>query len=200
MRELSTTSYAILSLLAVQPWTTYELTKQMHRSLRDVWPRAESVIYEEPKNLVAHGLATAKPAATGRRPSTLYAITAKGRRELRRWLAEPGAGPVIEFEALLKVAFADHGTREGLLANIRAVREQSEHRREHVLARIADYRQTGGPFPDRLPVISLVAKIQLDQADMLIDWATWAEREVETWSGVTPSTGAHPAADVIPSH
>jgi DNA-binding PadR family transcriptional regulator len=183
MRELTTTSYAILALLAVRSWTTYELAKQMQRSLRDVWPRAESVVYEEPKNLVAHGLASAKTTRTGRRASTVYAITAKGRRQLRRWLEEPGSAPVTEFEALLKVAFADQGTREGLLANLTAVRDYAERRRADVVARLDEYATTGGPFPDRLPVISLVARFQLDQAEMLFRWAEWARLEVESWSG-----------------
>ncbi len=50
---MTTTSYAILGLLAIRPWTTYELTQQMQRSLSRFWPRAESKLYEEPKKLVA---------------------------------------------------------------------------------------------------------------------------------------------------
>jgi len=91
--ELTTTSYALLSLLAVQPFTTYELARQMERSLRDVWPRAESVIYEEPKRLAARGYATATVQRAGGRRSTRYSITAKGRRALRGWLDQPGRGP-----------------------------------------------------------------------------------------------------------
>lgn len=54
---LNSTSYAILGLLALKPWTTYELAQQMDRALGQFWPRAESRIYEEPKKLVACGLA-----------------------------------------------------------------------------------------------------------------------------------------------
>ena len=32
-KELTTTSYAILGLLALRSWTTYELAKQMQRTL-----------------------------------------------------------------------------------------------------------------------------------------------------------------------
>jgi len=39
---LTTTSYAVLGLLAVRPWSSYELTQQMDRSLGRVWPRAVS--------------------------------------------------------------------------------------------------------------------------------------------------------------
>ena len=63
--SLTTTSYAILGLLAVKPWTTYELAQQMRRALGQFWPRAESKLYEEPKKLVAHGLARATQADDG---------------------------------------------------------------------------------------------------------------------------------------
>ena len=48
-----------LVLLALKPWTTHGLVPQVDRSLRRIWPRARSKLYEEPKKLVDHGLATA---------------------------------------------------------------------------------------------------------------------------------------------
>ena len=89
MPALTTTSYAVLALLALQPWTTYQLARQMERSLGWIWPRAVSRLYEEPKKLVAAGLADSRPGATGRRPSTVYSITPAGRQALGAWLSEP---------------------------------------------------------------------------------------------------------------
>lgn len=197
MAKLNTTSYAVLALLAVKPWTTYELAKQMERSLRDMWPRAESVIYEEPKKLVSHGLATAAREYTGRRASTVYAITAEGREALQTWLGEPGAGPVLEFEALLKVAFGDQGNLEALRANLRSIRAQADARRLHAAERMREYEETGGPFPHRLAVIALVARFHNEQAELLFRWAEWAEGEVLSWSGVTPETGAQVPRDAF---
>src|SRR5215472_10171551 len=93
----------------------------MERSLGWIWPRAVSRLYEEPKKLVAAGFATSRAAATGRRRSTVYSITEEGRRALADWLAEPGAGLVLECEALVKIAYADQGSRQGLLANLSAL-------------------------------------------------------------------------------
>lgn len=188
--ELTTTSYAVLSLLAVQPFTTYQLAKQMDRTLRDMWPRAESVIYEEPKRLVAGGYARSAVHHVGRRAGTTYTITAKGRRALRRWLGEPGAGPVLEFEALLKVAFADHGDLDGLRAVLDAIVAAAEERAAYAAERLREYEETGGPFPERLPVISLVARFHREQAESHLRWARWARGEVAGWDGVTPATGA----------
>src|SRR5207248_1039788 len=119
---VTTTSYAILGLLAVRPWTTPELVQQVDRSLRRLWPRAQSKLYEEPKKLVAHGYATASDDSVGRRPRTRYTITPKGRRALAAWLREPGNGPILEFEQLLKISFADSGTKADILANLEATR------------------------------------------------------------------------------
>src|SRR5207244_5079030 len=120
--SMTTTSYAILGLLAVKPWTTHELVQQVDRSLRRMWPRAQSKLYEEPKKLVAHGLAHATDDSVGRRRRTRYTITAKGRRALAAWVHEPGKGPILEFEQLLKIHFADGGTKADVLANLAAPR------------------------------------------------------------------------------
>ena len=119
---MTTTSYAILGLLAVKPWTTHELVQQVDRSMRRIWPRAQSKLYEEPKKLVAHGYARATDDSVGRRRRTRYTITAKGRRALAAWLQEPGDGPILEFEQLLKISFADSGSKADIVTNLEATR------------------------------------------------------------------------------
>ena len=181
MQSLTTTSYVILGLLALRRWSTYELAQQMQRSLPYYWPRAESHIYEEPRKLVDHGLATAKREFVGRRPRTVYSITVKGRRALKRWLGEPGRGPLVEFEGLVKVLFAEQGTKGQLLATLRSIGADANRTREHHSALAADLAGTGGPFPERLHVNALVFKFMWEQADMLARWTAWAEQEVTRW-------------------
>ncbi|HYZ92243.1 MAG TPA: PadR family transcriptional regulator [Actinomycetota bacterium] len=178
---LTVTSYAILGLLAIQPWTTYELAQQMRRGLRRFWPRAESRIYEEPKRLVVEGLARSTTEFTGRRSSTTYAITPKGRRRLARWLAEPGAGPQLEFELLLKVWLSEHGTTADVMTNIAAIRMWAEERNAENITFAREYLHTGGPFPERLAQIILVGKFLTDFADMVASWSKWAEEVVGRW-------------------
>src|SRR5947209_6718339 len=123
MRPLTTTSYAVLGLLAVRPRSAYDLVRQIKRSnVRLIWPRAESKLYEEPKTLVAHGLASAAVARTGARRRRVYRITPRGRHALRRWLDAPGAALLLEFESMVKVVYGDFGTKEQLLTNIRRIR------------------------------------------------------------------------------
>lgn len=179
--RLTTTSYVILGHLALRDWSTYELAQQMKRSTRHYWPRAESKIYEEPKKLVAHGLATSRREYTGRRRRTIYRITPEGVEALRRWLDEPGQAPVVEFEGLVKVLFAEQGTKEQALGTIRAIQEQAVRTRAEHVALAADLARGGGPFPDRLHVNELVFNYMWEQTAMVIRWATWAEARVAGW-------------------
>jgi PadR family transcriptional regulator, regulatory protein AphA len=180
-RQLTTTSYAILGLLAVRPWTTYELAQQMERTLNRIWPRARSKLYEEPKKLVAHGMATAATESTGRRQRTVYTITARGREELAEWLSVPGAGPALEFEGLLKLFFADHGTRADALATIDAIDAWATEQLAVFASAAEEYVAGHGPFPERMAVNALGAGLLVDVYATTRRWATWARGFVARW-------------------
>lgn len=178
---LTTTSYAVLGLLAIKPWSSYELTQQMDRSLGRVWPRAASKLYEEPKKLVSHGLARSATERNGRRTRTVYTITPDGRSALRDWLAEPGAGPALEFEQLLKVFFADSGTTSDALATLAAAQDWARARCQESLAIGEQYAQGDGPFPERAAVLALTSRFLTDFYLLVGTWAAWATGIVATW-------------------
>ena len=179
---LTPTSYAILGLLAIKPWTTYELTRQMHRAVGQFWPRAESRLYEEPKKLVAHGLATAAQEHVGQRPRTVYTITPEGRERLAAWVSEPAHGdPELHAEALIKVFFAEHGSREDLLATIGSLRAWTDERLALSADISADYLAGEGAYSDRLPWLVLTGRLLDEHVLAVRRWAEWAAALVETW-------------------
>ena len=179
--SLTTTSYAVLGLLAIRSWSSYELIGQMDRSLGRIWPRAQSKVYEEPKKLVSHGLVRACEERVGQRSRTVYTITTKGRRALATWLRDPGEGPVLEFEQLLKVFFADHATKPDTLATLAATRRWAQARSAESHAIGLQYLHGEGPFPERLPQLELTARLLTDFYAMVGEWARWATGVVETW-------------------
>ena len=178
---LNTTTYAMLGMLAVRSWTTYELAKQMDRGLGRLWPRARSNLFNEPKKLVAHGLAVASQEHTGRRARTVYTITPAGRDALRGWLATPGHGPVLEFELMLKVFFADHGSRTDALAAVGRIRDWASERTAENVAIARGYVAGTGPFPERAAVLAVVGRFLTDYADMVGNWADWADTVIRDW-------------------
>ncbi len=179
MPPRSTTSYAILGLLGLRSWTTYELAKQVQRSLNWFWPRAERKLYDEPKELVAAGFATSRSESTGKRPRTVYEITDEGRTELARWLSEQPAPRSSDFEAMVKIFFADGGSDEQLLRTLDRVEEEALER-IHALGEMA-----GAPpvFPEREHISALCLQMYLSQELAALEWARWAQVQVEYWAG-----------------
>jgi DNA-binding PadR family transcriptional regulator len=178
---LSTTSYAILGLLAVKPWTTHELVQQVDRSMRRFWPRAQSKLYEEPKKLVAHGYAKASDDSVGRRRRTRYTITAKGRRALAAWLQTPGEGPVLEFEQLLKIGFADSGSKADIVVNLEAARAWVLAQNEENLATARAYLEGRSAFPERAALNQLTGMFLAELYATVARWVDWATTLVDAW-------------------
>jgi PadR family transcriptional regulator AphA len=114
---------------------------------------------------------------------------------LRAWLAEPGALASLEFETLIKVFFAEHGGKDQLIANLTQIRDGTAER----VARDADwaeyYLSTGGQFPDRLAIISLVGTLQAEINHTIWAWAHWPLRTVEAWPDDLRT--AQPAHDAL---
>lgn len=181
MDTLTTTSYAVLAHIAVQPWSAYELARQLTRGFDLVWPRAESQVYEEPKRLARLGLADASTEKTGRRPRTVYTITPTGRDALADWLASPTEPTRVESEPLIRVFFAEHGTVSDLTATIEHIAADARQVRVRLGNQICGYLANDGPYKDRWQVIGLGAGALLAQAKAWEDWATQTLDELETW-------------------
>lgn len=179
--RLTTTTYGVLGLLAVRPHSTYELAKAMDRSVGRVWPRAQSKLFEEPKKLVARGYATAREESVGRRPRTVFTITRSGRRALAAWLAEPGDGPALEFEGLVKLIFADHGTRDDALASIARAREWAVEMNTSSIEEGEKFVDKGGLYEQRRATTLLLGAFLTDFYALVAQWADWATEEVSGW-------------------
>ncbi|MDG6110257.1 PadR family transcriptional regulator [Dactylosporangium aurantiacum] len=179
VRKLTTTSYAVLGLLAIGPLTTYELARQVGR-LGD-WLQSRSKLFEEPKRLAEAGLVTATASATGRRPSTVYAVTELGRSALAAWLAAPTEPTVIASEHLLKVFYAEHGTKADLLATIDGLRTWAEEELTRNALHAQRYLAGLGDYPDRAAILVLTGRFNAELAQAALRWAEWALTEVGGW-------------------
>jgi PadR family transcriptional regulator AphA len=179
--RLSSTSLAILGLLALRPWSAYQLTQQMHRSLRYMHPASERNLYAEPKRLAAAGLVRIRQEAVGRRSRTVYEITPAGRDTLRRQMATPPRPPQLEFDVMQRLVFADQGSKQDLLATLDATSRQVDQLLHDVLQQVRGYQADGGPFPERLHLIMLFSRFYVDYLSLLQHWTALAGREVASW-------------------
>jgi DNA-binding PadR family transcriptional regulator len=180
--DLTTTSYAMLGMLAIRPWTTYELAQHLERGVGRLWPpSARSKLYSEPKKLATRGLAKATRDNVGNRPRTFYSITPAGRRALRAWMATPGEPTRLESEQLLKVFFAEHGTTQDLRSTIADIKRWARDRTDENVEVALSYLTGTGPFPERAAVLALTGRFMTDFVDMVGRWADWAASVVEQW-------------------
>ena len=175
------TSFAVLGLLGLQPWTAYDLVAQTRRSLHFFWPRSEAHLYAELKRLVERGHAHADVVEGRRRQATRYTITQEGRAALEEWLATEPAPPTIEIEALLRVLFADHGSLQDLRAALRATAQQTSVLRIGLLVLGEEALSTGGPFPERLHLVERVGALYGEFLLLLQRWCEETLVEIETW-------------------
>jgi len=185
------TSFAILGLLGVQPWTAYELVAQAKRSLHWFWPRSEANLYVELKRLVERGQAEAHVVEGLRRQRTRYTITPLGRAALRDWLRTEPAPPLLEVEGLLRVLLSDQGTTEDLRTALEATARQARESTVSGVALVEELLTTGGAFPKRLHVTERVSAFYAEFLQLLIRWCEETLAEVETWPdtrdlGLTP--------------
>jgi PadR family transcriptional regulator, regulatory protein AphA len=188
VRRTATTANALLGLLALRPtWSTWELTTQLRRNMRFFWPRVESRIYDEARTLVGRGLARDRRSYTGRRARTNYAITAKGRRELQRWLATPPRGTNLECEPLLRVFLGDLGTTEQLMVALEQVRADGDAILAVGRTVAAEYLAGTAPFQDQAHLRALVFDFLSSHAFMLREWADRTEEAIAAWPDLSTS-------------
>lgn len=182
--RLTVSSYAVLGLLAIKPWTAYELTQQATRSLRFAWPKSERLLYAEPRKLVEHGLATSADEPIGQRNRTVYTITEAGRTALTAWTTTAPQPPTLEAEALLRLLFAEHGTKDDLVSALDAMAAEAVDLREQVTTINTGYLDGEHPFPERTHLSVLFATFQLELFDLIVRWVAFAKEEIAAW----PST------------
>jgi DNA-binding PadR family transcriptional regulator len=187
------TSFALLGLLGIQPWTAYELVGQAKRSLHFVWPRSEAHLYAELKRLVERGHANAELIDGRRRQRTRYTITLLGRAALEDWFATEPAPPMVEIEGVLRLLLGDQTTADDLRAALKATARQAREQMAEGKLLVQEQVTSGGPFPKRLHLAEPVAAFYGGFLRHLIAWCDETVAEIETWSD-TKDVGLAPIA------
>lgn len=151
------------------------------------------MFYEEPRRLVARGLASAVRERNGGRSRNRYEITDEGRQALTEWLGETSSLPRIELEPCLRFLFADQGDREDALRAGAALRSWAQEHIDSVNEILRQYQAGEVPFPERLHISALGARFVSDLFHTIMDFADFAEEEIKNWPrtdglGLTPRT------------
>ena len=179
--KMTTSSYAVLALLDLKPWSAYELTQQAQRSLRYAWPKSERLLYSEPKKLVELGYATVAEEDQGGRSRSVYTITDEGRTALGTWTTTRSQPPRLEVEALLRLLFADHGSKEDLLRALDELETDIDEHHQAIVELMGSYLDGGHPFPHRTHLSVLFATFQIEIFKAIEGWIEFARAEIDDW-------------------
>jgi DNA-binding PadR family transcriptional regulator len=118
--------YAILSLLAHDPLTGYELMKLFDGSVGYFWHATHPQIYKELARLEAAGdIAHRSVEQRGRPTKKIYSLSDSGRQELVEWLHIPASAQRVKDEMMLKTFCC------GLLDSNEALDLIRRHRKLH---------------------------------------------------------------------
>ena len=179
----TTSTYAVLGLLALRPWSAYELAQQATRSLRYTHPRTESHLYAEAKRLLRLGWADTHTEHHGRRQRTIYEITDDGRWALQDWFATPPRNPQLDFEALLRLLFADQTDKATIDRWLEETAESARQLFDDGAERLLRPYVTdeGAPFPERGHIAALVAAFVADYLQLIERWSEFARDEIRSW-------------------
>lgn len=107
---------------------------------------------------------------------------------------------MLEFEQLVKVFFAEHGSKQDLLATLAELRTWLEELAVASQGIPHEYLEGRGPYPERLPWLILTGRF-LDEFDNAVerwlDWATdvvrSARRHLDCRAGLRGPSGHGPA-------
>jgi PadR family transcriptional regulator, regulatory protein AphA len=178
-------AFALLGLLSVQPFSTYELAKQVERSLGWFWPRTERKVYDEARKLVDVGLAAASSEPTGKRGRTVYSITPAGRDALAVWLRRPSAPLKLESESLVRLFFADAGSIDDMRQTLVQMAADTRARAAELDDKLRAFDQPDYPFVERRHINVLNLQFQIVHHAAIIEWCQWALDQVESWPSST---------------
>lgn len=119
--------FAVLGFLSWGPMSGYDIKKLVEASVGNFWTESYGQIYPILRRLEEEGLAIPVPQARGSRPTRRpFAITAAGRRELDRWLAEPAHDETGRIEVLLKLFFGRRLPPDAVRRQIESYRGELE--------------------------------------------------------------------------
>ena len=88
---------------------------------------------------------------------------------------------MLEFEQLVKIHFADSGTKADVIANLEATRAWVLEQNKENLAAARAYLAGQGPFPQRAALNQLPGRFLAEFYVTVARWVEWASTVVEQW-------------------
>ncbi len=186
--HISTLGYALLTLLAREPHSGYDLAQHMKRPLGFFWQAQHSQIYPELAHLEEQGCVSHQVIVQEDRPQKkLYTITETGRTLLKTWIAQPSQPPQERNELLLKtyaIWLADKAQAVELFRTQEQLHVERLALYEQIQANI-EQESAGNPHPNE-PRFGDYATVRMGVAYER-EYVTWCRWMIEQLQQSLPS-------------
>ena len=163
--------YAILSLLAHDPLSGYELMKLFDGSVGYFWHASHPQIYKELARLERNGDVTHRSVEQRGRPTKkIYTLSESGRKALLAWLRIPARPQRVKDEMMLKTFSS------GLLTNEEATELITKHReiyrvRQQKYQELERFLSSGPVMSNRLRLGGYLTLLRgIRHASSYVDW------------------------------
>ena len=178
---LAPVDYLILGLVAwLQPCTSYDLKREVQRTVSHFWTFSHTALYQAPAELVTAGLLADEQEPDGRR-RRLYRLTPAGQEALHGWLAETSAHPIeLRDLSLLKLFLLGPHTEPLRAHRIAAAQADYHTQRLKEFQRLQEVYQVGPTYPTRLAALRFGCK--------------WEQAAVDFWTELADEEAAAAAA------
>ncbi len=163
--------HAILVSLSEQAGSGSDLTRRFDRSIGFFWSATHQQIYRVLARMEGDGWVRSEQVAQPGKPDKkVYDVTAAGRSELQRWLAEPLAREQHRSDLAVRLRAASYGDRGPLLDELATLRHEHATR----LALYEQLTERDYPEPDALEDADLdrylVLRGGIRMEQFWIDW------------------------------
>ena len=172
--DLRPFSYAVLSLIGEGGAAPHDLVEMVRTGGPLFWSAAPSQVYAEPKRLERLGYLRSRKAPGRTHERTVYRLTAKGRRALVDWLAQPSAFPQIQNEASVRLMAGDMTDDAALLESFAAMRTEIVR----LSALVDEMEAHAGAVPHRERYLRLNHSLARRLLRAHLDWIEDTEREL----------------------
>lgn len=166
--------HALLGLLNYRPATGYDLKATFTNSIHFFWDATLPQIYRTLKQMEGSGWLNVTVEHQDGKPSRkVYSVTDAGRKELRRWLAEPLEMPEPRNALLIKVFFGNQMDSTQFAAHLEELQKYHANLlgryEKEIIPVIERYAETTGAYRDAR-YWNLTLDFGRRHAKMVRDW------------------------------
>jgi DNA-binding PadR family transcriptional regulator len=187
--------HAVLASLLEGEASGYQLAKRFDVAVANFWYAQPQQLYAELARLEQAGLVAGRRVLQEKRPNKrVYQITAAGRAELEKFVAQPAKPTTMKDDLLVKVAAADDADVDAAVAAIDERAAQAEAKLalyERLAAVVRDGRDEQSFLRDAArvgPYLTLRRGIAFEQENVL--WCRWASDVLRARGGRRSRTAA----------